>query len=223
MLCHAGVSATFSDVRKMLLLMYGERHAAELARMAARKDLKDGTAFKMMPFECASNGMHGTFQWSKIRNRLEMLRAGLVAEIEEWRKRGAEQTLMVAEKHDASVTSCVHFLRQQEERLKHESLNGASIAPLPLNACVWEVRERGGRISRTGRALERRGLLTPREPRARAKCPCATAGRPRLPAHLLPPPSTSSPPPHPPPSSSLVLTPSLVLGPCCTGHSLWPG
>ena len=62
-----------------------------------KKELRDGTAFKMMPFECSSNGlpplallplpleprhltlhptrwhpgMHGNYQWTKLQARLE--------------------------------------------------------------------------------------------------------------------------------------------------------
>ena len=52
-----GVIPVFSNVRKALFLMFYERHLAEVKRMSERKELRDGTAFKMMPFECSTNGM----------------------------------------------------------------------------------------------------------------------------------------------------------------------
>ena len=134
-----GVHPVFGNVRKTFFLMYAERYLAECKRMSERKDLKDGTSFKMMPFECPSNGIAGSFQWTKIRNRLEAIRAQLLASVEEWRRSGAEQTALLREKHDASVNSCIHHLRQQEERIKSEAPDGASIGPAPSNTCVWEA------------------------------------------------------------------------------------
>ena len=134
-----GVRAVFAHVRKAFFRMYVERYLGECKRMSERKDLKDGKPFKMMPFECSTNGMSGSFQWAKIRTRLESLRARLHEEVEEWRTVGAAQTQMLREKHDASVNSCIHYLRQQEERIKNEAPNGASIGPCSANACVWEA------------------------------------------------------------------------------------
>ena len=76
-----GVTPLFAPVRQLLFLMYAERYLAECKRYADKPTLKDGTAFKMMPFECAANGIHGAFQWGKIRARLEALRARLLSEV----------------------------------------------------------------------------------------------------------------------------------------------
>lgn len=121
--------------------------------------LPPGAAFKMMPFECSSNGMSGTFGWAKIKARLLKLHESLRAEIETWRRQGAEQTRLLRASHDASVNSCVrwllqeeeptaesqprphsrcrcvHYLLQQEERIKREIPEGASIGADPDNAC----------------------------------------------------------------------------------------
>ena len=141
-----GVHPIFAHVRKALFLMYAERYAAELQRMSTltpagcKADaLKDGSSFPMMPFECPTNGMHGSYQWAKLKQRLEAIKAQLLAEVDDWRKKGAEQTLMLRERHDASVSSCLHQLRQQEERIRAEGPEGASIGPTEDNACVWEA------------------------------------------------------------------------------------
>jgi len=134
-----GVHPEFAAVRRNFFLMNIERYLDECKRYATRKTSKDGEAFKMMPFECASNGIHGNFQWTKIRTRLEALRTRLLAEVADWRTKGAEQTRMLREKHDASVNSCIHHLRQQEERIKAEAPTGASIGPSSDNAGVWEA------------------------------------------------------------------------------------
>jgi ubiquitin-protein ligase len=91
----------------------------------------------MMPFECASNGMTGSFHWSKIRSRLQQIHQTLSAEVDDWRRQGAEQTQMLKECHDAAVCSCVHHLTQQGERIRRDVPDGASIGADPANACVW--------------------------------------------------------------------------------------
>lgn len=133
--------SVFAHVRKMYFLMCCERYLAEAARLGAQKELKDGAPFRMMAFECHSNGMAGTFQWGRTRQRLEETRDGLLKEIESWRKRGAEQTKLLREKHDAMVTSCIGHLRQEEERLKQHGgcPDGASVGASTSNAAVWEA------------------------------------------------------------------------------------
>ena len=71
--------------------------------------------------------------------RLEKIHAQLMGEIEEWRRQGAQQTEMLASHHDASVRGCIHHLRQQEERIKNEIPDGASIGAEESNACVWNA------------------------------------------------------------------------------------
>ena len=134
-----GVQPIFAHVRKAFFLMYAERYLSECKRMGDRKDLKDGNPFKMMPFECHTNGIHGTFQWQKVRVRLEAIKQRLYAEIDEWRAKGLEQTQKENEKHDAALSSCIHYLRQQEARVKGEVPQGASVGPSESNACVWEA------------------------------------------------------------------------------------
>jgi len=133
-----GVSSTvFQHARRQLFVMYIDRYHAELKRMVEKKEAKDGSAFKMMPFECSSNGMQGTFQWAKIRTRLEKLQAALAAETETWRRVGAEQTSLLKAHHDAGVNSCIDYLRQQEDRIKHELPLGVSVGSDEANICVW--------------------------------------------------------------------------------------
>ena len=59
--------------------MYYERHLEEVSRMGKCTAAAENSAFKMMPFECSSNGIHGSFQWSKLHARLEKLHASLMA------------------------------------------------------------------------------------------------------------------------------------------------
>lgn len=120
-----------------LFFMFYERHLAEVNRMDECTDARENSPFKIMPFECYKNGIHGTFQWSKLRTRLESLHSSLLEEVDSWRGHGAQQTRMIQAGRDASVSSSIHYLRQQEEKLKNESVEGASIGSDETNACVW--------------------------------------------------------------------------------------
>lgn len=132
-----GVSPTFQHTRRQLFLMHHERYLHEVQRMSERNDIRDGTQFTKMPFECGNNGMSGNFQWVKLQTRLSKLHAALMSEIEDWRRQGAEQTSLLKAHHDAAVNSCIHYLRQQEDRIRHEMPEGASIGADETNACVW--------------------------------------------------------------------------------------
>lgn len=132
-----GVSPVFQHTRRQLFLMHHECYMQEVERMSERADVRDGSPFKKMPFECPSNGMQGTFQWAKLRARLTKLHVAVMAEIEDWRRQGAAQTLLLRAHHDAAVNSCIHYLRQQEDRIRHELPEGASIGADETNACAW--------------------------------------------------------------------------------------
>jgi len=132
-----GVSPVFQHTRRQLFLMHHECYMQEVERMSARSDVCDGSPFKKMPFECPSNGMQGTFQWAKLRARLTKLHVAVMAEIEDWRRQGADQTLLLRAHHDAAVNSCIHYLHQQEDRIRHELPEGASIGADETNACAW--------------------------------------------------------------------------------------
>ena len=119
-------------------MMYFDRYGVEVKRMGEKKEARDGTSFKMMPFECSSNGMHGSFQWAKVRalrakarrshrrvphpappprappyahacarqlrSRLDKIHAAVLADVETWRRSGAEQTQLLKDQHDAGVS-----------------------------------------------------------------------------------------------------------------------
>jgi len=132
-----GTTPTFASARKQLFFMYYQVYLNTIKAMSEKKELKDGNAFKMMPFECSSNGMHGTYQWAKLKTRVEKLHARLMAEVGEWRVQGAQQTQLLKSHRDSAVNSCVHYLRQQEERVKNDTPDGASVGVDEANACVW--------------------------------------------------------------------------------------
>ena len=65
---HAALDSPPPSVRHtQLFFMYYERHVAEVKRMGECAHAKENGAFKQMPFECASNGIQGSFQWSKLQ------------------------------------------------------------------------------------------------------------------------------------------------------------
>ena len=71
----------FAHTRRQLFMMYFDRWGLEIKRIAERKEAKEGSAFKMMPFECSSNGMPGMFHWAKLRTRLDKLHAVLLVQL----------------------------------------------------------------------------------------------------------------------------------------------
>ena len=128
-----------------------------------KKELRDGTAFKMMPFECSSNGlpplallplpleprrltlhptrwhpgMHGNYQWAKLQSRLDKIHAQLMLEVQDWRAQGTQQTALRKRGADSAVNSCVDYLAQQQERIDHEAPEGVSVGVDEANVCVW--------------------------------------------------------------------------------------
>ena len=128
-----------------------------------KKELRDGTAFKMMPFECSSNGlpplallplpleprhltlhptrwhpgMHGNYQWTKLQARLDKIHAQLMLEVQDWRAQGTQQTALRKRGADSAVNSCVDYLAQQQERIDHEAPEGVSVGVDEANVCVW--------------------------------------------------------------------------------------
>ncbi|KAL1515059.1 hypothetical protein AB1Y20_004124 [Prymnesium parvum] len=132
-----GVGAAFADSRKQLFLMYFHLYLAEVDRLSQSDTAREKSDFKRMPFESPSNGITGSFQWSVLRSRLTALHAKLMEEVEEWRAWGAAQTQLVQEGWDSSVNSCMHHLRQEEERLRGDGVDGTSIGSEHTNTSVW--------------------------------------------------------------------------------------
>jgi len=81
--------------------------------------------------------MHGNYQWSKLHARLEKVHMQLMTEVQEWRSQGAQQTSLLKSRRDSAVNSCVDYLMQQQERVKHELPDGVSVGVDEANACVW--------------------------------------------------------------------------------------
>jgi len=117
--------------------MYFHLYLAEVDRLSQSDTAREKSDFKRMPFESPSNGITGSFQWSVLRSRLTALHAKLMEEVEEWRAWGAAQTQLVQEGWDSSVNSCMHHLRQEEERLRGDGVDGTSIGSEHTNTSVW--------------------------------------------------------------------------------------
>jgi len=132
-----GTSSVFSNTRRQLFFMHYQVYLNTIKAASEKGEARDCSAFTMMPFECSSNGMHGNFQWSKLYARLENIHTHLMTEVQEWRCQGAQQTVLQKSRRDSAVNSCVDFLMQQQERVKHESPDGVSFGVDEANACVW--------------------------------------------------------------------------------------
>ena len=138
-----GATPVFEHARRVLFLMYADRYLDECAkgeRLCDKGTTEDGAAFKIMPFECKTNQMSGTFAWAAIAERLETLKSRALDEVNEWRRQGQQQTALIAEGHVSAVDSCISCLRQQEEHIKRGGIPaGTSVGADPHNACVWTV------------------------------------------------------------------------------------
>merc|ERR1719460_1481926 len=104
-----GTSAAFATTRKQLFFMYYQVYLEIVKAAIEKKELRDGTAFKMMPFECSSNGMHGNYQWTKLQARLDKIHAQLMLEVQDWRAQGTQQTALRKRGADSAVNSCVDY------------------------------------------------------------------------------------------------------------------
>lgn len=132
----------------------------------------------MMPFECSSNGIHGTFQWADIRVRLDSLRTRLLAEVDEWRTVGEQQTHVLRDKHDAGVNSCSRPLKSNQR--PYRSLH------MDMCMCSMQARSVWGRqstIYMSKRSASRLRHLTARPSVRRWAIPASGrrpySGRPR--------------------------------------------
>jgi len=132
-----GTSSTFANTRRQLFFMYYQSYLHIVKAAIEKKEVRDGAAFKMMPFECSSNGMHGNYQWSKLQARLDKIHAKLMLEVQDWRAQGTQQTALRKRGSDSAVNSCVDYLAQQQERVEHETPDGVSVGVDEANVCVW--------------------------------------------------------------------------------------
>lgn len=82
----------FTDLCKRRFLWYYNSYLAAIQaeRAAHGKNIADGKLFTLTAFECESNGMCGTFDYTKLETRLRVVHDAIHAETEQWIVNGAK-------------------------------------------------------------------------------------------------------------------------------------
>ncbi|KAJ8106025.1 hypothetical protein ONZ43_g7200 [Nemania bipapillata] len=76
----------FKDLYKRRFLWYYDTYLETIEQ--AKKEVKDGEAFRRMPFEGGSNSMDGIFNYSELEKRLRKIKVTLDAEPQKWAAEG---------------------------------------------------------------------------------------------------------------------------------------
>ncbi|KAJ3057080.1 hypothetical protein HK097_000544 [Rhizophlyctis rosea] len=88
--CTCREDSPFEDLAKRMMLLYYETYSVSkldqevIATESAK--VKDGTAFTKTQFEGGSNSMDGSFQYAKLKDRLDKIHTELMKESDEWIK-----------------------------------------------------------------------------------------------------------------------------------------
>ncbi|KAL7751276.1 hypothetical protein RI367_003135 [Sorochytrium milnesiophthora] len=104
-----GPASPFDDTCKRLFMCYYERYM-ELVE-AASGQVSDKGSFAHMPFENASNGMHGSFVYSDLRTRLQSIHKALSSEVDIW--------TAASKKHIEDEILTASNLKAQYEQISH--------------------------------------------------------------------------------------------------------
>ncbi|KAF9328721.1 hypothetical protein BG006_008137 [Podila minutissima] len=121
----------FSDLSKRLFLAYYDiyQHNIEVES----KKVADGTAFYKAPFEFGGNKMDGTFGYTSLAKRLEVIKAAIERETTEWIAESAEWI-----KSSSRMSS--NLLRQYEqirEYYRENNAGGVEVELVDNNPFVW--------------------------------------------------------------------------------------
>jgi len=123
----------FKDLCKRRFLWYYESYLASIDEEMTRH--KDGDRFEKMPFEGPGNTMEGSFEYSSLRERLQVIRLRLNEEALSWAAEG-----MVAVQKETSIAS--NMQRQFEQIIENYKKNDAVTLDLDLvdkNPFVWRL------------------------------------------------------------------------------------
>lgn len=174
-----GAVASFADLRKQLFLMQHDNYVKTLERWAASaaSHVRDGRQFKMMPFECSTNGMRGSFAWRNVGERLRALRKRVDEEMDGWRQIGVEQAALARSGSAIGLSPAVSTVREQLAKLHADPPELCFLGPGEENALVWEVSLLGPEgTSFEGGCFQLEILFPPNYPDSCARrAPCAPA------------------------------------------------
>lgn len=123
----------FKDLCKRRFLWYYESYMSSVEEEA--KKHKDGQPFVKMPFEGAGNTMHGEFQYSSLKKRLEAIYEKLEEETKSWASDG-----LLAVQKESGIASNMQC--QFEQIVENYSKCGSVALDLDLvdkNPFVWRL------------------------------------------------------------------------------------
>jgi ubiquitin-conjugating enzyme E2 Z len=123
----------FKDLCKRRFLWYYESYMNSIDEEL--KKHKDGDRFEKMPFEGPGNTMEGTFQYSSLKKRIEIIFEKLNEEASSWAAEG-----LVAVQKEMSIAS--NLQRQFEQIVENYKKNDAITLDLDLvdkNPFVWQL------------------------------------------------------------------------------------
>jgi ubiquitin-conjugating enzyme E2 Z len=123
----------FKDLCKRRFLWYYESYVNSIDEEL--KKHKDGDRFEKMPFEGPGNTMEGTFQYSNLKKRIEVIFEKLNEEASSWAAEG-----LVAVQSEMSIAS--NLQRQFEQIVENYKKNDAITLDLDLvdkNPFVWQL------------------------------------------------------------------------------------
>ncbi|KAF1951869.1 UBC-like protein [Byssothecium circinans] len=123
----------FKDLCKRRFLWYYSSYIASVDKELQKH--KDGDRFEKMPFEGPGNAMEGTFQYSALKKRLEVIHDRLNQEAQNWAAEGR-----LAVQREAGIAS--NLQRQFEQIVENYKANDAIALNLELvdkNPFVWRL------------------------------------------------------------------------------------
>ncbi|KAF2836245.1 ubiquitin-conjugating enzyme E2Z [Patellaria atrata CBS 101060] len=123
----------FKDLCKRRFLWYYQSYLQTIERESAKH--KDGKVFDKMPFEGAGNTMDGTFNYTDLKARLQIIREKLDKETEDWAEVGK-----LAVKEERGIAASLQ--RQFEQTVEHYKRNDSVTIDMELvdkNPFVWQL------------------------------------------------------------------------------------
>ena len=123
----------FKDLLKRRFLWYYDSYISTIEREAQK--FKDDTPFMQMPFEGGGNSMQGKFNYSQLKQRLEVIRARLDKETLDW----AEQGKLSAKNESRIASNLQRQYEQVVEAFKNNDSVTIDIELVDKNPFVWHL------------------------------------------------------------------------------------
>ncbi|KAJ5307039.1 hypothetical protein PENANT_c003G11818 [Penicillium antarcticum] len=152
--------SAFGDFSKQRFLWYLDIYKNAIEKGIVEETRRHTTPFLSMPFESSGNGMQGTWDYTKLKTRLESVQEQLMEEIHKWPTEG-----LALVKEDAGIAV---KLMGQHEQIVTEMKSRTQVMDLSLadgNPFVWRLTYAGRTESRLeGGIIKIKIFISPRHP-----------------------------------------------------------